>query len=563
MNVTYRGRVRTGCLACRASKVKCDEQDPICKRCLRRQKTCIYTKRRTPLAEPAATSDAADTPPSSGEERTGGQSHGHMASAEASDSRDSPQMGQRQGSYRTGLDDDYASSTPTVETPSISVRSPSVILSLISQDIYLCTTIDLLAASEGSTTPSLTYFHEIVESPFITPYDPANWVVFKDRVVEAAAQCSAVASAALAVQELYKARKNRLSHSKARPPYYVACEVFEKLVGSGQVNYDFDLVFMSASLLSLFEMLVPQDAHHRPLAQSHGPIVDRLKMWSSAEQSQTPFSLRIAAWLLISHAAARRCGNPGLLSNTIHDVLVSACNRHPQLPPLDTGHTMQLSDHLISTLSDSLFMFYYQLQLLSTKVANLSHYHRSRTTGADQEEVSGLMSSLQGRMEALWRERPTLMRQLAPELGAYLASPVAKPVTRLATLCTLSYHTERVEIGRNLSDTQRASPDAEAHMSEARMIICSLDYRPENPDRSEYLDPAYLRALFLCAIESFDEAETRWAVSRIREIKDPVCYSEFFATFAEGLAEEQRAKGRRVTTKWFCWRAFGITPPYL
>ncbi|KAK0270357.1 hypothetical protein LTR35_014156 [Friedmanniomyces endolithicus] len=547
MNVPYRGRVRTGCLACRASKVKCDEQDPICKRCLRRQKTCIYTKRRTPLAEPAATSDAADTPPSSGEERTGGQSHGHVASAEASDSRDSPQMGQRQGSYRTGLDDHYPSSTPTVETPSISVRSPSVISSLISQDINFCTTIDLLAASEGSTTPSLTYFHETVESPFITPFDPANWVVFKDRVVEAAAQCSAVASAALAVQELYKARKNCLSHSKALPPYYVACEVFEKLAGSGQVNYVFDLVFMSTFLLSLFEMLVPQDAHHRPLAQGHGPIVDRLKMWSSAEQSQDsilPPHRRLAANIPCSSEAIWQSG-------------------HPQLPPLDTGHTMQSSDHLISTLSDSLFMFYYQLQLLSTKVADLSHYHRTRTTGADQEEVSGLMSSLQARMEALWRERPTLMRQLAPELGAYLASPVAKPLTRLATLCTLTYHTELVEIGRNLSDTQRTSPDAEGHMSEARMIICSLDYRPENQDRSEYLDPAYLRALFLCAIESFDEAETRWAVSRIREIKDPVCYSEFFATFAEGLAVEQRAKGRRVTTKWFCWRAFGITPPYL
>ncbi|KAK1055455.1 hypothetical protein LTR74_015685, partial [Friedmanniomyces endolithicus] len=346
----------------------------------------------------------------------------------------------------------------------------------------------------------------------------------RGRVIEAATHCLAVASAALAVEELYKARKNCLSHSKALPLYHIACETFEKMISSGEVNYDFDLVFISAFLLSLFEMLVPQDAHHRPLAQGHGPILDQLKMWSTAKQFQTPFSLRMAAWLLISHAAARRSGNPGLLSIIVHDVLVSACNRHPQLPPLDTGHTMPLSDHLISTLSDPLFTFYYQLQLLSTKVADLSHYHRSRTTGADQEEVSDLMSSLQGRMETLWSERPTLMRHPAGDLGAYLASPVAEPLTRLATLCTLTYHTELVEIGRNLSDTQRASPDAEAHMVEARMIIFSLDHRPVSSDGNEYLDPAYLRALFLCAIESFDEAETNWAVSRIREIKDPVCY---------------------------------------
>ncbi|KAK0868681.1 Hsp70 protein that interacts with Zuo1p [Friedmanniomyces endolithicus] len=526
MNVPYRGRERTGCLACRASKVRCDEQDPVCKRCIRRQKPCVYTKRRTPAAEAATTPDAAHTPPSSGEEHVGRQIHPIVASEEASNSRDSPPLDHRQGSYRIGLDDHYASSTPTVETPSTSVRSPSVISSLISQDIYLCTTIDLLAASEGSAAPSLTHFHQTVESPFVTPYDPANWTVFKGRVIEAAAHCSAVASAALAVQELYKARRNCLSHSKALPLYHVASETFEELISSGQVSHGFDLVFMSAFLLSLFEMLVPQDAHHRPLAQGHGPILDQLKMWSTAKQFQTPFSLRMAAWLLISHAAARRSGNPGLLSTIVHDVLVSACNRHPQLPPLDKGHTMPLSDHLISTLSDPLFTFYYQLQLLSTKVADLSHYHRSRTTGADQEEVSVLMSSLQAHVEALWRERPTLMRHPAGELGAYLASPVTEHLSRLATLCALTYHTELVEIGRNLSDTQRASPDAEAHMAEARMIICSLDYRPVNLDGNDCLDPAYLRALFLCAIESFNEAETRWAVSRIREIKDPVCYND-------------------------------------
>ncbi|TKA34744.1 hypothetical protein B0A54_13344 [Friedmanniomyces endolithicus] len=402
--------------------------------------------------------------------------------------------------------DHYATSTPTVETPSNDVRSPSFISSLISQDIYLCTTIDLLAASEGFATPSLTYFHKTVESPFITPYDLANWTIFKDRVVEAATHCSAVASAALAVQELYKARRNCLSHFKALPLYYVACEMFGEKMSSGQVGHDVDLVFILAFLVSLFETLAPQEAHRRPLALGHGRIVAQLKMWSSAEQPRAPLSLRIAAWLLVFHAAARRSGNPGLLSGNVEDVLASACSRYPQLPPLDNGQNIPLGNHLVSTLSDPLFTFYFQLQLLSTKVADLSHYHRNRTTGAHQEEVSVLMNSLQERMEALWQ-------------------------------------------------------------AQARRMIASPDHRTALADNRSngdgFVHPAYLRALFLYAIESFNESETRWAVSQMRQIKDPVRYSEFFATFAEGLAEEQRAKGRRVTTKWFCWRAFGTTPPYL
>ncbi|TKA78238.1 hypothetical protein B0A55_04787 [Friedmanniomyces simplex] len=458
----------------------------------------------------------------------------------------------------------YANNTSPVETPSTSVRSPSVISSLISQDIYLCTTIDLLAASEGSATPSLTYFHQAVESPFITPFDAANWVVFKERVIEMASYSSVVASAASAVQELYQARKICLPNSKALSLHSVACETFEKAVESGEVGDDFDLILMIAFLLAVFEMLVPQHTSRGPLAQSHGALVSQLETWHCNKHAHTPLSIRLAAWLLVSHAAARRSGNPGLLSGMVHDILDGACSIYPQLPPLDAGPRVPLSDHLISTLSEPLFVFYLRLQLLSTRVADLSHYHRSRTTGADQEEVSVLMSSLQGRIEALWQHRPRLMRSPPGELRAQLAPTVAEPLILLATLCSLTYYTELVEIGRNLSDSQRASPEARVLMAKAREIVSSPDCGAGLDDGGRpYVHHAYFRALFLYAIESFDEADTRWAVAHMRQIKDPVCYSEFFATFAEGLAEEQRAKGRRVTTKWWCWRVFGVTPPYL
>ncbi|KAK5744583.1 hypothetical protein LTR17_001978 [Elasticomyces elasticus] len=448
--------------------------------------------------------------------------------------------------------------TLTAKTLSTGVSSPSVIADLISQDIYLCTTIDLIAASEGSAMPSLVYFRESVESPFVTPYDAVNWQLFKGFVIEAVAHSLSLASATLAVQELHRARRNCLPQSKALLMYNNACEDFGIMMGSGRVNPD--VILMTAFMLSLFEVLVPQHVSQRPLGQSHGSLVSMLEAWAYSSGSHTALSLRIGSWLLISHAAARRSGNPGLLAADLQDILAHACSSHIEVPSLNSGSNIPLADHVITTLSNALFMFYFRLQLLSTRVADLSHYHRGRTTGYDQEEVSILMSVLQKQIEALWVDRPALMRYPAGHMRTQIASDAAEPLVLMVALCRLTYLTELVEIGRNLSDTQRASTEAQTHMTKAREIISTSD---SYCGSGNVVEPACLRTLFLYAIESFDESDTHWAISKMREIKDPICYSEFFASFAEGLTEEQRAKGRRVTTKWWCWRAFGITPPYL
>ncbi|KAL5347946.1 hypothetical protein ACLOAV_007358 [Pseudogymnoascus australis] len=43
-------KTRTGCRACKARKVKCDERKPICRRCAYRSLECVYLLKATPLA---------------------------------------------------------------------------------------------------------------------------------------------------------------------------------------------------------------------------------------------------------------------------------------------------------------------------------------------------------------------------------------------------------------------------------------------------------------------------------------------------------------------------------
>lgn len=42
----YRGRVRSGCLTCRARKVKCDELQPTCNNCIRVKRSRVYKARK-------------------------------------------------------------------------------------------------------------------------------------------------------------------------------------------------------------------------------------------------------------------------------------------------------------------------------------------------------------------------------------------------------------------------------------------------------------------------------------------------------------------------------------
>ena len=563
MNATYRGRVRTGCLACRASKVKCDEQDPICKRCIRQHKACIYTKKRISL-HPSSLSaskdggatywgspfDVGPTPEPSSMEAHVHQNVLQRALSSLS-SRDSSPPGQQQGENMTAG-----------STPSRSGQSPSLLSTLISQDIYLCTTIDLLAAKEGRL--SFTYFHQEVNSPFITPYDPVNWTAFKDQVLDVVSHSTPVAAATGAVQSLYKARKNCLPHVSALSSYSAACEIFDSVLSAQDANEHFDLLLTTAFLLSLVEMLLPEETSPGPFSPSHGAFIQQLEMWSSNENVQSPLSLRLGSWLLISHAAARRSGNRGLLSATVYDLLESTSNRCIPISPINASRRAPPGSSLLSTLTEPLLTFYLRLQLLSARVADLSHYHRSRTTGADQEEVSILMSALKSRIEALWQSRPTLMRYLPSELHAQFTSlAIAEPLILLVTLCSLTYHTELVEMGRNLSAEQVPSTEAKTHLAHMRDIMASLDSWTASSDKTFCTHPAFLRHLFLYAIESTHESDTRWAVSQMREIKDPICYSGFFANFAEELAEMQRRKERRVTTKWWCLKAFNVNPPFL
>ncbi|KPI34907.1 uncharacterized protein AB675_3843 [Cyphellophora attinorum] len=437
----------------------------------------------------------------------------------------------------------YAAATPISQ-----LQTPSLQAAMTSQDIYLCTTIDLMAAN--GTQQSLDYFIHHVECFTLTLIDAINWQLFKEHAALMADRCIILDAAIRALQAIHKGQANGIALTKAasmRPSTTIRRDVRNR------------------AYTQLWPGTEPEAMTFDLLLDENG-IASRRIIATFSRHPVSTIDSRIAAWLLIAHAAARRGGNTGLLSSTLRNCLEHHYYAHPLPPVLPTDPRVPLPTEvsILAALTAPIFDMCTRIQIIAGHTADLSHYHRSRITADDQEEVNMLLKQLETQLHDLWKQRTPLLRHDSVQIRESLAAPIAIPFLRQTRICKAMYHTEVVEVGRILSDPPFASDEARVHMRAIRdLVMEELEANNTNEEADKALPVGFLRPLFLHAIESLYEHESTWAIKEMRRIKDSICRSDFFARFAEGLCQAQRAKRRRVTTRWFCLEAFDVTPPYL
>ncbi|CAK7225939.1 hypothetical protein SCUCBS95973_006034 [Sporothrix curviconia] len=268
--------------------------------------------------------------------------------------------------------------------------------------------------------------------------------------------------------------------------------------------------------------------------------------------------------MVLLDAAVKRGGSPGLLPHAVVRLLDQHIHDVPSLAVPDSdSYSDSCSDAgnvLYDFVSGPIFCFYRHLQMLSNEVASVSHYHRSRVTPDDQAEAADIVAGIQARLSSLWEARPGPLRFPPPTIRAHFGSAIAEPLVALAGICIVAYLAEVVAIGRTLADPPFAGPEAVEAMQLIRNLVDSNEWNAAGRDG---LNAGYLRALFLYAIETGEETQTRWAVDRLRQINDPLSRSEFAASLAESLGETQRKNRRRVTVKYFCYKMFGVPTPFM
>ncbi|PTB45826.1 hypothetical protein M441DRAFT_43815 [Trichoderma asperellum CBS 433.97] len=590
----YRGRVRSGCLTCRSRKVKCDELRPVCQNCKRLKRSCVYKPRKSrqyqyqrspPRNTGQATSDGSGSaaglgrltqvesasqqyPSPSSEEQdeslaAGVAAEGGINSNIVGDTAKNPfqspdssivdiivrlhkALRRQDGTSRTIDDAEFEAATPST---------------LISRDIELTTTIDVLATRQAPLPLSFAFFVDQVDCPAVTPFDGVNWRRMKAEVVGVGTSNEAVAEAIVALSALYKGQMYGLPLSKAMCLYKSARLAYEKLLGEGVE--DFEIVLVTTFLLSLFESMQYYETDAL-LREPGEKFIHRLEAWTQSQLPRSSLAIRIIVWLRLLHTIAIRGGGMGLISDRIYN-LFSSCSDAaiPSLAVPSDQLPEDKSTHLYETIASSVFDFYFRLQMISGEIAKLTHYHRSRTAGADQEDVTQQIAHITLRLHRLWDTRSAAQRQTPGDLRAHLESKVADPIIALVGMCHAAYHAEFIEIGRVLGDPVSEFAESRQAMRQMREIVDG-DWNVYQQGRgTSGLKTGYLRPLFLYAIECMDREESQWAVERLESIRNPICRSDFFAVFARELSEAQLRKERRVTTRFFCMWHFGVPPPFL
>ncbi|KIW77627.1 hypothetical protein Z517_07459 [Fonsecaea pedrosoi CBS 271.37] len=598
----YRGRVRSGCLTCRGRKVKCDEAKPACDNCTRLERRCVYKPKKSQLRSTNADTTnqhplriledtrinhvSLQPNPSPASEDAGAGEVGVATLAHTSKTWDSshdpflhPDSWKAEVTARLERALQGQTQSPSTRSPDNGHADTDLPATLISRDIELTTTMDFLA-SRGEPSQLITFFADEVECPGITPFDPVNWQRAKLHLVELGKSCPAVASGVIAVSALYKAQLYALSQSKALSHYRAVKRSFDELL---QVHsqQDFDTVIAVAFLLCLFELIHAGEVV--PVFKEPSThFVERLAALAAAQSSSPspatpPLTIRLITWIKIFQAITMRAGGTGLLSETIETLLPEYESPIPTISPLpeaqhdDTsGASSGTGGQLGEVLGAPLFDFYFRLQLVSRDIARLTHYHRSRTTGGDQDQVVEHVERIKARLRALWAGRSTTQRQTPQDLAAQLAPRIARPLASLIGICDAAYHAEFVEIDRVLGDPVSKWTDSRDALRTIRDLVdrdrdqaLRQTDGTEGREKQSTVNPGYIRALFLYAIECMDEAQIRWATDRIADIRSSIYRSDFFAKFATALADAQMRKERRVTSKYFCIWFFGVPPPYM
>lgn len=206
-------------------------------------------------------------------------------------------------------------------------------------------------------------------------------------------------------------------------------------------------------LLCCTEVLAQQEKIPVTLRQKD-LLVTRLEQ--DSERPKSPVVCRIIAWLHLFHAKAAHLGGMELLSPRLLEILNEEQHYIPCLDHWDPEFG-QRSINLSAVRQDP-FHFYHELQHISIRASGLNRHHRSRSTFADEMDVSHISTNIEKRLEFLWQRHPSILRKFENR-PVVSDDQEGLQISHLTQICVLAYYAEVLYHARSNGRNPETSPD--------------------------------------------------------------------------------------------------------
>lgn len=551
-----KGRVRTGCLTCRARKVKCGEERPACFNCTRLNRACFYemspTDYRHVMQSPSSGADKSAT-------LTGiSADHIDIFSQINMGASPNPIYGITQDLQASPGNLSASFDAVAGEWGEIFAADPYHALDTRISPQYSSEDILLDLPQVVGSMIRFEYFVSHVQPPFIVPWDEGNWINAKLEFVEMSAYSPPISAALAAVETLYEGLDGDGKTADTLPAYFTAKAAYTLAINDGQLNTD--QLFVVTFLLCCCEVVAQQETVSSTLKQK-----DSLVAALEASVDQKPWSplvQRIIIWMHLFHAKALHLGGRGILGPKVLSLLedqqdVALCIRSRSS---NTGVGRQA---LTQSLQQTLFGFYLELQRISILAASMNRHHRPRGAPADEILVDRLSGVISRRLENLWHGRPDILDCTVAELSRVLncSSEDLAHTYLLSCLCRLCYNAEIVYYLRSQGRLNTDMQKIQAARESIRALIDEAHIGANG--EALFRQPALIWPLFLYSVESGSEEEVSWALTKFGSIRSPLWHTEIIKTFVRELTEEQLRNGERVDSRFFCVEKYGFVPPFL
>ncbi|KAI9043464.1 Zn(II)2Cys6 transcription factor [Aspergillus affinis] len=451
-------RRRTGCLTCRARKVRCDEAKPNCANCVRLHLQCSYKtivpglvarhNGHTQKPVRTAVSTVLDRPDLNffntvlrPDERRRQSIHAHLPeqgqqsvlesparSSSAPDFQGAFDMLGFIGEITSDLEQKHLDLTNGLsDFPlAVDISSPVQAESRPIEDIP---TVDSgysdagqndfpldMGRSESKATYQeqlMAYFMDSEAPPTIFGSVSLEWSYIREVIAALARECSILLNSIYCYSDIHKAMKEGKRWRMAPAFHQQASSDIQTYLQGAMNTSTLKRVFTAVFLLMMAELMSTPESWRPETSYLHSAYL-LLRQYRKQINTWIGFGHLIVSWvslLDVKALIAGREGDPLLDLGTLSKPTTS----NHELNPLDDGYEEEhsllsqpayLVQHAITAPA---FHFFTQTQQVIRRIVSIDLHHRSRGTVSDEFGVLQIAHQVNADLESLWNTRPRIL----------------------------------------------------------------------------------------------------------------------------------------------------------